>query len=78
MGLKEFSDFTTFDILGQKVNLILSDQEYDYSGYLTAEIDDKYYQLGIQDLDINAAIVAWQMHFDMKLTDDEIKSLMDM
>ena len=75
--MKEFSDFVSFDIMGQSVNLILTDQEYDYPEYLTAEIEDKYYYLGKQDADINSAIIAWQIHYDMELTDDEIGSLLN-
>ena len=73
--MNEFSDFVSFNILGQSVNLLSLDDEYDYPEYLVAEIEDKYYYLGKQDADINSAIIAWQYHYDMILTDQEISSL---
>ena len=56
--IKEFNDFTSFDINNKQVNLLII--ESDYGNKLIAEIDDKFYHLGDAKINIESATKAWE------------------
>lgn len=70
-----YKDYTSFKVLNSEVNLI-NQECYDYlnNKYLNtiAEINDKYYFLGSQPPNLISAVIAYELHYDYKLTDEEL------
>ena len=73
--LKEFSDFTTFTVLGNTVNVLSFTTDQGIS--TVAEIGSRIYHLGDLPGDVSTAIVAWQYEYKRFLTDDEFQKTID-
>lgn len=69
--MEDFSDFITFHIQSDRVYLLSI--EADYGKCVVAEIGTRYCYLGDVELDVYAAISAWEMIFNQELKDLEIE-----
>jgi hypothetical protein len=69
-----YKDYTIYDVLGQKVNLI--SDEMGNGQNTVAEIDDVYYYLGNETPNVLAAVLAWQEYTGKDLTEDELNQVM--
>lgn len=72
--MEVYRDYTTFIILGVKINLIAGNVDYGTSA--VAEIDNKYYYLGEMIINLDAAIKGWQQANSRELTTDEFKQVL--
>lgn len=67
-----YKDYSTYNILGQEINLILN--ETDYGQSVVAEVNDKYYHLDPSErVNIGAAILIWQQINSRDLSDEEFR-----
>ena len=83
--MEDYTEFVSFNVLGDKVNVLCTDTVYGIS--VVAEIKDKFYYIGLVHEHIESgrmspnvdtkpnlgfAAIAWQEYFGRRLSETEI------
>jgi hypothetical protein len=68
-----YKDYTTFNILGEELNIFSFETEYGRS--TVAELSNQFYYLGDEPNDLETALFAWQDMRNKTLTLEEFEEI---
>jgi hypothetical protein len=71
-----YKDFTTFDVLGEKINIFSTENEYGLNTVIEFG-NGHYFHLGDEPVNIESAVSGWQKFYQMELSKDEITYILN-
>jgi hypothetical protein len=70
-----YRDYTTFNVLGEELNIFSSETEYGRS--TVVELNGEFYYLGDEPADLETALFAWQDMHNKTLTLEEFEEIIN-